>query len=297
MRMRSFVSMVLVACALLTGCISRTRTVAKDLRTLKAESMTKTALLDRLKTQSQAISTLKVKNSVLKASRMKSGAEFTDYHNVNGVIAVDRPDHIYVEISEVLTLVEMVSDGKQYRVSIPLRKTFGTGDVAVPPVPDIDFKYNLRPSHILDALFVDGEKYLGDPEIKPYLTQKNDPQSDGLHPCYVVLFAKMNGEVLEELWFDRTQKTMDVARKIRFKPDGEVEADIRYSAYDTFGSIRFPMSIVISRPIENYALDMKLEKEKVEFNTPLGADTFTLTQPEDGVDILDLNTGKVVKKK
>jgi outer membrane lipoprotein-sorting protein len=59
-----------------------------------------------------------------------------------------------------------------------------------------------------------------------------------------------------------------------------------------FGNVSFPMKIVIKRPIENYALEMDIEK--LELNKTLDASTFKLERP-DGVDDVDLNTGKDIK--
>jgi hypothetical protein len=77
-------------------------------------------------------------------------------------------------------------------------------------------------------------------------------------------------------------------------PDGEPEADIQYSNYQMFGNIPFPMKIVIRRPIENYSLEMNIEK--LNLNKPVDPETFTLKRP-DGVDDVDLNTGKEIKPK
>jgi len=77
-------------------------------------------------------------------------------------------------------------------------------------------------------------------------------------------------------------------------PDGEIEADIRYSNYQMFGNIAFPMKIVIKRPIENYALEMNIQK--MDLNKTVDPAMFKLERPN-GVDEVDLNTGKDIKPK
>jgi hypothetical protein len=292
MRFRSQVSAILVGAAVLSGCISRTVHLPQNQVLLKADTIAKAALLEKLRKDSLAVNTLIVQKSTLKASRLLSNESIKNYHDVVGRIIVDRPSHLRLEIEKVITLALMVSDEKQYRVSVPPDGKFGVGDVAA-PVRGADFPYNLRPSHILDALFVDGEQFVGKLGIDSVLTVFTESQPDGMHSYYVLLFVKSGGVPLEELTFDRTVGVQEVVRKRSFLPDGEPEADIRYSNYQMFGTIPFPMKIVIKRPIENYSLEMNIEK--LDLNKPVAAAAFTLKRP-DGVDDVDLNTGKEIKR-
>ena len=295
MRLRSEVSVVLLSVALLSGCISRTERLVPSQVLLKADTIAKSALLEKLRKDSLAVNTLVVSKSTLKASRMVSNETIKNYHDVNGVIAVDRPGHLRLEIEKVFTLAQMVSDEKQYRVSVPPEGKFGVGDVAA-PVRGAEFPYNLRPSHILDALFVDGEQFIGKPDIDSYLLVETESQPDGMHSYSVIFFGKTGagGVPLEELWFDRTLGVQEVVRKKSYLPDGEIESDIRYSNFQMFGNIAFPMKIVIKRPIENYALEMNIEK--LDLNKAVDPAMFTLERPN-GVDEVDLNTGKDIKSK
>jgi hypothetical protein len=292
MSFRSQVSAILVGAAVLSGCISRTVHLPQNQVLLKADTIAKAALLEKLRKDSLAVNTLIVQKSTLKASRLLSNESIKNYHDVVGRIIVDRPSHLRLEIEKVITLALMVSDEKQYRVSVPPDGKFGVGDVAA-PVRGADFPYNLRPSHILDALFVDGEQFVGKLGIDSVLTVFTESQPDGMHSYYVLLFVKSGGVPLEELTFDRTVGVQEVVRKRSFLPDGEPEADIRYSNYQMFGTIPFPMKIVIKRPIENYSLEMNIEK--LDLNKPVAAAAFTLKRP-DGVDDVDLNTGKEIKR-
>jgi hypothetical protein len=291
MRVPSAASVALLGAAFLSGCISHTLTLPQNQVLLKADTIAKSALLEKLEANSRGIKTLVVSKSTLKASRMLSNESIKAYHDVTGLIAVDRPGHLRLEIWKVIDLAQMVSDDKQYRVYIPPEGKFGVGDIAA-PVRGADFPYNLRPNHILDALFVDGEQYVGKPGIEPVLTVVTQSQPDGMHSYSVIMFTKSGGVPLEALWFDRTVGVEEVIRKTVYLPDGEPEADIQYSNYQMFGNVSFPMKIVIKRPIENYALEMDIEK--LELNKTLDASTFKLERP-DGVDDVDLNTGKDIK--
>ena len=296
MILRSVGALALLVTSIFSGCISHTAQLTQDQIPLKADTIAKSELLRRLTTNSLAIKTLYVSKSTLRASRMLSNETIKSYHDVTGIIAVDRPGHLRLEIEKFTTLALMVSDDKQYFVSVPPEAKFGVGEVAA-PVRGAEFPYNLRPSHILDALFVDGEQFVGKDGINSVITVFSEPKPDGLHSYYVVLFQKTGkspGDLvpLEALTFDRTLGVEEVVRKVTFMPDGEPEADIRYSNYQMVGNISFPRKIVIQRPIENYSLEMIIEK--LEFNKALDASTFKLERPS-GVDEVDLNTGKDIK--
>jgi len=293
MMLRYVVPTLLMGTALLSGCIGHTVTVPKDQILLPADTMSKAELLERLKGRSLSVQTLKVSQSTLKPSRMLSREAIKDYADVNGKIAVNRPSQLRLEIEKVITLAQMVSDEKVYKVYVNQKGKFGVGDVSAPS-QGAEFPYNLRPSHILDALFVDGEQFMGKPGIDTFVREDTLPQPDGQHSYYIVLFGKSGGEPLEELWFDRTVGVMEVVRKKTYRPDGKVEADILYSDYGIFNSIPFPRTIVIKRPIENYSLEVDIES--MVLNGPLDPSMFVLNRPT-GVDDVDLNTGKDINPK
>jgi len=294
MRIRIVLFLILTTSSLLTGCISHTRQLKRNQILLKADTMKKPALLEKLQANSLAIRTLKVSKSSLKASHILSGEAIKEFVGAGGIIVVDRPGNIFLEIEKYgATVVDMAADNKQYKVSIPHLKSgrYGVGDIGEPP-ETVEFPYSLRPSHILDALFVDGERYMGVSGISTVLKETTESQSDGVHSYYLIEFAK--GELpLEDLWVDRTVTGMQVTRKIKYKEDGRVEADIHYSDFGTFGSISFPKTVVINRRIENYSLELKFEK--LELNSAVDPAAFDLPRPPGAVDF-DVNTGKVIER-
>jgi len=289
------VSLALIAVMLLSGCIVHKVRLPKEQILLKVEKMSKASLLEKLKVRSAEVRTLIVDKMALKASQPISNETVNEIHSplLSGVIVVDRTGRIHLEIDLALTTqAEMVSDGKRYKFSLPYRGSgqFGEADVSAPVLSD-KFPYNMRPGQIIDALFVDGEKYIDDKEIKTVVRESTEEHPDGLHPLFRILFVRAD-IAIEELTFDRY--VGQVTRKIHYREDGSIEADVRYSNYDKVDSIQFPKLIMINRPIENYTLEMKFEK--LSLNKPVQDSQFTLERPE-GSDDLDLTTGKVTKTK
>jgi len=289
---------ILVGCVLFSGCIGKNRKLPKDQILLDAKTFSKDAVLETLRVRSASVKTLKVARSTITATRMLSNDEVRDYGKgataipIDGVFLVDRPTnrlHLQIQAAGIITGADIVSDDKQYKVSFS--NTFGVADIAS-PIQSTDFKCNLKPSHILDALFVDGEQFWTDKGVLTVMWEIKEGAPDGIHSFYRIDFIKVEGAIpLEELWFDRG-KSNEVSRKIHYTPEGAVDSDVRYSDYQTVNSVPFPQKIEITRPLDKYSLVMNIQKMSLNEDTPPGA--FDLERPS-GADTLDFKTCKPVK--
>jgi hypothetical protein len=178
----------------------------------------------------------------------------------------------------------MVSVGRQYRVSIPVKNQFAVGDVDQ-PINSKSPIASLRPQHLLDGLFVDITPYLDKPEVKFSFSE----QIDGQRSYYVFTFIDASAQgrevrTLEKLWIDRNND-LEVARKQIFRPDGRIETDVQYSNFHTEGNMHFPEIVVIQRPIEDYTLKMTFQKATL--NDKLPDNAFDLERPE-GSELVQL---------
>jgi hypothetical protein len=168
----------------------------------------------------------------------------------------------------------MVSDGNEYRVSIPWKNKFFIGSENI-ATKDKNPLLNLKPQHIVKALFVDIMPYLNNRSIRSTLEEA----TVGRRPHYVFSFinvAEEPAQLLEKVWMDRTD-AFRVTRKQIFGPDGKVETDVEFSGHQAESS-DFPQSVVIQRPIEDYTLKMTFQKTTI--NQELAAGIFTLERPE-----------------
>jgi len=277
----------------LTGCITRTKRLTPDQVLLAAENLSKPALLDKLIASSAALKTLKV-NSYLKVTQQISSDQLKEFGkgplSITGDIAVERPNKLRLQVGlgGAVTGAEIESDDRQFRIYIPHKlNAFGIGSIAA-PVGDVSFPCSLRPNHILDALFVDGEKYFNKPDEFVTSVVAN---TEGVRSFYLVHIFKHDGTPIQELWYDRTDK--HVVRKKQYTEDGRIEADVRYSNYSTVGSISFPKVIDINRPIEKYSLEMKIND--MYFNETIPESAFVLDRPPNANE-LDMTTCKTVKR-
>ena len=266
------------------SCISRKRVLPEEQRLLPAKTATRGELVQDLEAKSNSIQTLQGTVSLdLSGGGAKSGV-LTEYHQTTGYVVVDRPKQIRFKVVAPIvlsTIVDMVSDGGQYRVSIPVKNQFFVGDVNAPANSKTAL-VNLRPQHLLDGLFIDVRPYLNKAQVKSVLEEA----VQGRRSYYVLSFINIGGseaQLMEKLWIDRTD--MQVSRKQVFAKEGRLETDVEYLDYQSEGAESFPQTVVIQRPLEEYTVKMTFLK--AAFNQKLADDTFNLERP-DGSELVRL---------
>ena len=266
------------------SCISRKRVLPEEQRLLPAKTATRAELVQDLEAKSNSIQTLQGTVSLdLFGGGAKSGV-LTEYHQTTGYVVVDRPKQIRFKVVAPIvlsTIADMVSDGRQYRVSIPVKNQFLVGDVNAPANSKTALA-NLRPQHLLDGLFIDVRPYLNKAQVKSVLEEA----VQGRRSYYVFSFINIGGseaQLMEKLWIDRTD--MQVSRKQVFAKEGRLETDVEYLDYQSEGAESFPQTVVIQRPLEEYTVKMTFLK--AAFNQKLADDTFNLERP-DGSELVRL---------
>jgi len=206
-----------------------------------------------------------------------------EYHDVRGFILIERPAMIRVlgQAPVVRTnIFDMVSNGEEFRLSIPPKQKFIVGKTAFRR-PAKNSLENLRPQHILEALLV--------PELdasheRPIL---EEAEENGRR-FYVVDIVQPgeNGELRlnRKVWFDRVN--LGLARVQFYEADGLYVEDVHYSDYHDFQGTSYPSHIELVRPIEDYRL--KITILKATFNQAIEAEKFVLSKPE-GAQLVDLS--------
>jgi outer membrane lipoprotein-sorting protein len=275
---------VLVSLALQVSCLSRRRVVPIEERMLPARTATRSELLQTLEQTSRAIDRLTASVTLDASGGGATTGVLTEYRQTKGSIVVERPSQIRIIAQAPLalaTVFDMVSDGKVFRVWIPVRNQFYEGDTQKPSTSKNAIA-NLRPQHIMEALFVD---------ITPYLNRAGtlailEEAVVGRNSYYVFSFIDTAAEqLLEKIWIDRFN--LEVRRKEIFGPDGKVETDVEYTEYDAEeGSPSFPQVINIQRPVGDYAL--KITFQRTTMNGTLAPNAFQLPRP-DGAEIVRLD--------
>jgi hypothetical protein len=280
MRILGLVCVALVA----SGCsVSKKTGVAPAEKPAPVQTATKDQLIAQYNKQASAITSINAGVSLkLTAGSAYSGV-IEQYHEVNAFILAQRPAEIrMIGQAPVVgkNIFDMVSDGTTFSVFIPSKNKFITGPSNFERKADKPIE-NLRPQHLLDALL-----WTPIPEHAPVLIEE---AAEGAKRFYVLTVVRPGGhggvvmgwEIASRIYFDRTD--MHVARIETFGSEGALESDATYSGSIPASDTTFPAQMVISRPEEDYKLE--IDVKKVTLNETVSADHFVLKQSE-GTDLV-----------
>jgi outer membrane lipoprotein-sorting protein len=88
-------------------------------------------------------------------------------------------------------------------------------------------------------------------------------------------------DIAQKIWFDRSN--LNVTRIEIFASEGKVNSDVRYSDWQPAGGTNYPRQITISRPGDDYRLEINIKK--ITLNENIAPDRFVLQQPP-GTDLV-----------
>ena len=250
-----------------------------------AKDATREELLEAYNLIARSTKTLNATVELKPTAGSKYSGVIDEYHEVKAFLLAARPAEIRV-IGQApvigTTVFDMASDGETFRVSIPSKKKFLVGPVAVERTSSKPIE-NLRPQHLLDALLW--------PEIHKAesVTLREFNDENARYYVLTVLRGGYQVEVLREIWFDRSD--LHVVRMLTFGPKGVLLSDVRLAdwqpsdstggqtapAASSNGAASFPRAIRIERPHDDYKLDLQVTK--VSMNEEIPSERFKLEQP------------------
>ena len=268
----ALLSVVLAA----TGCaVRRVTRVGPSQLPPPALEASAADLVAKVNARSEAIRTLVATVELEPTAGSVYSGVIKEYRDVRGFILLEKPAMIRMLGQAPVvrtTIFDMVSDGREFRLSIPPKQKFivGKTDFHRPAKNSLE---NLRPQHILDALLV--------PSIEPAREKYFFEEAEEASRRYYVLSVLETGGEAElalrrKVWFDRS--TLEVARLQLYGPQGAYIEDVRYSGYQDFQGVSYPAHIEITRPIEDYRLAITIQK--ATFNQPIEAEKFELKKPD-----------------
>lgn len=280
---------------LASGCaVSHTTVVKPSEAPAPLQTATKQDLIARYNDQAEAVTSL---NASVKMT-LTAGSAYTgvikQYHEVNGFILAQKPASIRAigQAPVVGTnIFDMVSDGDTFHIFIPSQHKFLAGPTKLerPSAKPIE---NLRPQHLTGAMF-----WRSIPERAPVLFEEASEAGSQYYVLTVVRSANGEGsngtvetsvsdwEVAKRIWFDRSNLT--IARIETFESGGKIDSDVRYSGWDTFGTVKFPRQISLARPANDYKLQIGITK--LTPNEAISADRFVLEQPP-GTELVNVGS-------
>jgi outer membrane lipoprotein-sorting protein len=282
---------------LASGCaVSQKRTVPPA-QIRPAQQATEEQLLGAYNEQAREVRSI---NAAVEM-RPVAGSEYSglieEYHDVGGFILAARPEKIRI-IGQAPVLAknifDMTSDGQVFHILIPSKNKFliGPTDLERPAEKPIE---NLRPQHVLDALFW--------PETAPETPVLFEEAEEAQERYYVLTLLREPGgtpAIARKIWFDRAD--LRVSRLQIYGPGGRLDSDITYSDWQpatagapaseagaagataSAGAV-FPRQIRIRRPQQDYELTVSVTR--LTLNNEIADDRFTLPQPP-GTELVQL---------
>jgi hypothetical protein len=282
---RAFLVLTLILPAL-NGCLWHTRKVPLAVMPVNVLSATPQQLVDIVNRQYQAIHSLSatVEFTATEGGSLK-GRERT-ITPFSGYIRLQKPGSLRVIgfLPVVHTRAfDMASDGQTFKLWIPPKNEVVEGANTVTKKSKNAFE-NLRPYVFFDSLLIRsigpdeellptaGSRTVLNPktrklEIEPeYLLTvlSRLPNSNILHAKRVIYFSRIDLRPIEEDIYDDS---------------GQIQTQAIYGPLQTYGTVRFPGSVTIRRPLEQYQILITIQK--LQLNLPLDKETFELSVPKD----------------
>ncbi len=248
-----------------------------------AREATLAELVSKINYQSEAVRTLTATVELEPTAGSVYSGIIKEYHDVKGFILVEKPALIHIlGLAPVVrtTVFDMVSNGEEFRLSIPPKQKFIVGKTSFHRAAKNALE-NLRPQHILQALCV-----------PPINAEREkcilEEAEEGARRYYVVTVveAQAAGDLVlhRKVWFDRAD--LELTRMQFYEAAGTYTEDVRYAAYQDFEGVHYPTHIEVARPAEDYRLTITIEK--ATFNQPIPPEKFELRKPE-GAQLVDLS--------
>lgn len=271
--------LALFAVSAIAGCAISNTVKAPEAEIRVTKDATKEDLLADYNKKAAGITALNLSVDLVPSAGKAYSGIIQQYHEVSAFILAKRPAEVRM-IGQVLSknIFDMTSDGETFHIFIPSKNKFmvGSSTLERPAEKPIE---NIRPQHLLDALFW--------PEISAKSTVIIAEHDELTVRYYVlsILTAGFSPEIERNLWFDRSD--LHLARIQIYASAGKLVSDIRLDAWQSaapatsaatvHGNVEFPRRITMQRPHDDYKLEIKVKK--VTLNEVISDDRFQLQQP------------------
>jgi len=268
----------------LTGCV-RTHSVNRTVLAPNVMDATLEQLNGRLQDQYSAVKTINAKVTIAASTGGRREGEVQEIPSFSGFILLRKPSDLEVimQLPVVGSLaLEMVADGTDFKLLIPPKKIAREGSEELTKPSPKGFE-NLRPKIIRDALQV--PPVGKDEVVARTLDARILPPAPGKkfeteEPDYdlTVLRAKQGNEMETVRVIHISRVTLKPYQQDIYDKTGHIVEMVSYDKYQRFGDIDFPMSILITMPIDEYS--MKIDVSKLTLNQAIDDEQFVLKFPE-----------------
>lgn len=268
----------------LTGCLFRTHTVQRTITTAPLKQATLADLVNRINSDAEKIKTLNATVDIATSVGGAKKGKVTEYQEIRGYVLLRKPGMLrMIGLFPVVRnrAFDMVSDGEQFRLSVPPKNKFIVGPKDVKNPTDKPSLENLRPQQIMDALLIrpiDPKTELAVLESSADVVQDTKSKKQVIEPNYIVdvIHHGPDGAWLaRKVIFSRSD--LQPRKQILYDKSGNVTTIASYDNFTRYDGVMFPNIIKIELPQQEYTIQLGIVK--LALNEPLRDDQFELLQP------------------
>ncbi len=291
-KLRLISSLCALGLPLLGGCVSRTHLVQQPRLPGVIKDATADQLVDSVNklydTTESLSATVDFQASVGGARKGK----VTDYTSFSGYILLSKPERL-----RVLGLVpvlhtrafDLASDGQNFKLLIPSKNKAIVGSTTLTKLSSNPLE-NMRPSVFFDSMLIHS---IGPADLVTLTTEMKTVQDPKTHqlmadPEYdltVVRRKENSQQLIPQRVIHFSRQDLRPYQEDIYDAQGDIQTQAIYGRYQQFGSVSYPSSVSIRRPLEEYQIVVTVQKLIV--NQKLAEDQFELKIPE-GTTIQDL---------
>jgi outer membrane lipoprotein-sorting protein len=272
----------------LAGCLFHTHRVEQNISPVALKSATKAELVAYINSQAAKVQSMQATVDIDTSVGGATKGKVTEYREIRGYVLARKPAMLrMIGLLPIIrnTAFDMVSDGKEFKLSIPPKNRFIVGqNTFVPPNPQQPLE-SLRPQIIYDALMLrpiaPDEKAVMDNGMEMVRGTKGRNYEQADYAIDVIHTDNGDAWLSRKIVFNRQDLLPD--RQLIYDEAGNLVTDARYSDYKDSAGILFPSIIQILRPQEEY--DITLHMVKLEFNLRLDNNKFVLEKPAGAQEI------------
>lgn len=270
---------------LLSGCLFSTRRLPVPKPPAVVQNATGEELVEQVNKRWEAFQSLNVTVDIQASVTNQKENIARDYTSIRGHILMRKPEMVRVlgQIPVIGTRAfDMASDGQTFTLLVPPESVAYKGSNTEPPPGSTGLK-NMRPKLFFDAMFIRGigpnDEYtkvadsdtVEDPAKKHLLiipeyilsVMRPRPGSHELQPLRVIHIHREDLLPYQQDLYDE---------------HNNLETQIIYGQYVAYGDNKYPSTVTIKRPMEQYQVILSVEK--VVENMPLTDDQFQIKIPE-----------------
>lgn len=270
----------------LGGCYSvHTRNVDRTVLAPHVLNATLEQLVSQMNAKYKAVQTLNATVDITASTGGRHEGQVKEIPTFAGYIMLRKPTDLRVlMLVPVLRsrALDMVSDGKNFKLLIPPknRAVEGSDEVSTPSKNGLE---NLRPNIVRDALLVPAvgpDEYVDLTENSRLLAPARGRKERIEEPDYDLAILRVRSDhVLERVRVIHISRVdLQPYQQDIYDHAGHVVTVVTYDKYQKFDQVDFPMSILITRPLDEYTL--KIDVTKLAVNSKLEDDQFVLKIPD-----------------